>query len=314
MRRAIARRSGTASHTLQWAIKIGAPPGPDGDVWGDVFFAADLAVALRDRGHRVYVDRYGAVPRADNSKDDVVVSLRGLMPMPPDGDAVRMLWVISHPDLVTESDIRGFDVALAASVPWAQRMSHQARRKVWPVLQAADPARFAPGPVSAARASDVLFVGKSRDVFRPIVRDALEVGADLSIYGDGWEQFIGMDRVRAEFLENEKVPDAYRSARIVLNDHWDDMKREGFLSNRLFDAAATGACIVTDDVQGVSEVFGSAVQTYASTDDLARLLASDANWPDREERLRQARAVAERHSFAHRAEELEQIVNRYLGR
>lgn len=163
-------------------------------------------------------------------------------------------------------------------------------------------------------ASDVLFVGKSRNIFRSIVRDALDSGADLAIYGDGWEQFIDPGLVRAEFLENSRVPDAYRSARIVLNDHWDDMKREGFLSNRLFDAAATGACIVTDDVQGVREVFGSAVQTYASTDDLARLLASDANWPDREERLRQARAVAEHHSFAHRAEELEQIVNRYLGR
>ena len=33
---------------------------------------------------------------------------------------------------------------------------------------------------------------------------------------------------------------------MVLNDHWEDMRAEGFLSNRLFDAVASGARVVTD--------------------------------------------------------------------
>ncbi|MCS5716622.1 glycosyltransferase [Herbiconiux sp. CPCC 205763] len=297
----------TGRPRLQWAIKISAPEGSTGDVWGDVYFAHDLAVSLRALGQRVRIDRLGQHGRTGGRfSDDVVIHLVGLHdPVPQDG-AVNLIWVISHPELVTDQVLgRRWNGRYAASLSWAAEHSAP-DRAVAGLLQATDPHRFAPdGPRDADLEADVLFVGKTREVYRPIVRDAIEAGADLQIYGDGWEAFIDPRYVRADFLANERVPAAYRSARIVLNDHWADMADEGFVSNRLFDAVAVGARVVSDDVSGLPEEFGSSVQVYRSPDELHALLDPAATvWPDAAARRRAAGAVAQAHSFDARARRL----------
>ena len=47
------------------------------------------------------------------------------------------------------------------------------------------------------------------------------------------------------------------------------MRADGFVSNRLFDAVASGARVVTDPVDGLAELFGPSVQGYETPDDLA---------------------------------------------
>ncbi len=61
---------------------------------------------------------------------------------------------------------------------------------------------------------------------------------------------------------------------MVLNDHWEDMRTSGFISNRLFDAAASGARVITDAVEGLPATFGDSVQVYRSQEDLVRLSSS----------------------------------------
>lgn len=296
---------------LQWALKISAPADASGDLWGDVFFAHDLATALRSLGQTVHVDRYATRDRpVQRMRDDVVVHLVGLRRPEIVPGAVNILWLISHPEMVTEDELaQPFDLRFAASESWAKKHSAPGR-PVLPLLQATDPGRFTPTRSGSEIASDVLFVGKTRAIFRPIVRDAIAAGADLAIYGDGWPDFIDPRFVRADFLDNERVPDAYRGARVVLNDHWQDMADEGFASNRLFDAVAAGAIVVSDSVDGVPVEFGGMVRAYGSVEELRALLDAegegdgDAGWPTPSERRRAAAAVAEKHSFARRAEVL----------
>lgn len=289
---------------LTWAVKISAPDDWTGDVWGDVFYADDLAASLRRLGQTVYVDRFESRRRpVQRVPDDVVVHLVGLRPPVLVPGAVNILWVISHPELLGDAEL-GLDWAarFAASVDWAERMSVPGR-EVQPLLQATDPGRFHPEPGEQDIAA--LFVGKTRAVFRPIIRDALEVGADLTIYGDGWEEFIDTSYVAAEFLDNAEVPAAYRRARVVLNDHWDDMARDGFVSNRLFDAVATGARVISDDVRGLPTEFGGSVQIYRSTEELAALLdPASPRWPSPAALLLNAAATARAHSFDDRARAL----------
>lgn len=288
---------------LQISIKTSADIGPKGDVWGDVFFANDLAEAFRSRGHVVFIDRLGEAVRPEGAAhDDVVIHLRGLHRTHAVPGAVNVLWVISHPDLVDDDELRaGFDIVFAASEPWARRKTSEAGVRVLPLLQSMNPRRFHPGPPDESLRSDVLFLGKSRNIFRPIVKDSIEIGADLGVYGDGWDQFIDSEYIRAEFLDNDRVSPAYRSARVVLNDHWEDMKREGFLSNRLFDAVGSGAVVVSDRVEGIEDVFGSAVVPYDSADELRDLLSIDHSWPSMGSRLRRVRALQRNHSFDARA-------------
>ena len=57
-------------------------------------------------------------------------------------------------------------------------------------------------------------------------------------------------------------------AKILLNDHWDDMRENGIISNRIFDALAVGAFIISDDIPEIHELFGDNVVTYHGREDL----------------------------------------------
>ncbi|WP_405217584.1 hypothetical protein [Agrococcus sp. Ld7] len=292
----------------RWAIRIGAPAGPRGDGWGDTPFAEGLAAALERAGQQAFIDRRGAMarPRSDQL-DDVTVSIRGLYRMPTNPSSCNILWVISHPDWVSADELRSYDLVAAASEPWARRMARVASVPVLTLLQATDASRFHPGSTDAMLASDVLFVGRTREVFRPIVRDALRERIDVDLYGDGWEPFVDARHIRAQHLPNIRAAVAYRSARRVLNDHWPDMAEHGFLSNRLFDAVASGARVVTDPIEGL-ERFGGAVRAYHSPEQLRALVMDDDGWPD-EARMR---VIADRvrleESFDARAATLIELV------
>lgn len=289
---------------LRWALKISSPGSTLGDMWGDTFYADDLATALRGLGQQVVVDRTSSWDRpGSNGWDDVTLTLRGLRRFTPQPGAVNLLWVISHPDQVTVDELNaGWDAVYSAGAAWAQMLSVRAGVPIAHLLQATDTGRFGAAAPETDR-QGVLFVGRTRGQRRRVVLDAAEVADDLWVYGDdGWEKYIEARHIRGSSLANADLPAAYAQARIVLNDHWSDMRRGGFLSNRLFDAAAAGARIVSDDVPGLHEVFGPQVRTYTTLEELRALLAEDSTaWPD-DAALKAAGArIAAEHSFDARA-------------
>jgi len=108
-------------------------------------------------------------------------------------------------------------------------------------------------------------------------------------------------------VPNHQLGAMYAAAGVVLNDHWDDMRADGFVSNRLFDAAASGARVVTDDVAGLAGLFGASVQVAHDAGELAALVRSDdldGVFGTREERRAVADQVRREHSFLHRARRL----------
>ena len=147
--------------------------------------------------------------------------------------------------------------------------------------QATDPACFYPDPdPDQSSHRDLVYVANSRGVLRPMMRDLLPTERDLAVYGANWEGLIDTKHVVAEHVPNDELRQVYSSAAIVLADHWDDMREHGFISNRIYDALACGACVISDDVAGLDERFGGAVATYSSPNALqatiARLLADPA--------------------------------------
>ena len=300
----IARRapiSTSSDPSLRWSIRIAATTGPKGDTWGDTFFAADLAAALRRLGQDVVVDRRDSYDRGTAHLDDVTLTIRGLIDVVPNPDQLNLLWVISHPDLVSVDEVRRYDAAFAASAPWARRMTEQAGTPVEPLLQATDPTRFHPLP-DAPHGDDVLFVGNFRPQ-RRVVADAVSEGVDLAVYGAGWRDTDAAAHVRGDFLPNDQLGAAYASAGVVLCDHWEDMAREGFVANRLFDAAACGARVVSDPVDGLEDVFGPLVRVYTDATDLAELVgpARDESFLPDAARIDAARHFAADNSFDARA-------------
>jgi O-antigen biosynthesis protein len=281
----------------RWTIVTAAPKGPAATQWGDTWFAADLAEALNRAGQDATVVSRAGAHSAKRDDDDVVIVLRGLRAVEPRRSSpkqVWMLWVISHPELVSVEEIHQFDAVFAASESW------QPTSEVRPLLQATNPRRFHPGARGVSFGEPVLFVGSTRGEYRPMVRWAITQGIDIGVYGVGWNEFIDPTFIRADFLPNEQLPQAYATAGVVLNDHWPLMAEHGFLSNRLFDAVASGASVVSDSARGLSEVFGDAVTVVAEGEDLlAAIQQSSARVT-----LDHAERIAHEHSFDARAQVL----------
>jgi hypothetical protein len=289
---------------LTWSVVVSAPKGEAGSQWGDTWFASDLVDALNRAGEQARTVFRGAATSEARETDDVVLVLRGLRRVVPRrGAALWLLWVISHPELVEADEPAQYDAVFAASEHWRRGQSGEFGLPVTPLLQATNPRRFTPAAGPAEVGERILFVGSTRGEFRPAVRIPLAAGIDVSVYGVGWEAFLPADRVRGEFIGNDVLPAAYASAGIVLNDHWADMAAEGFLSNRLFDAAACAARVLSDEATGLHDVFGEGVRTYRDAEDLVAVLRADPEeaFPDRTARLALAARVARDHSFDARA-------------
>jgi spore maturation protein CgeB len=188
-------------------------------------------------------------------------------------------------------------------------MAGSAHVPVTPLHQATDPERFKPDPTGPPH--ELLFVANTRRVRRRIVDDLAGTRHDLAVYGRGWKpEFIDPRFVKGEGIPNDQVGRYYSSAAIVLNDHWDDMRDEGFLSNRLYDALACGAFVISDRIAGIEAEFDDAVVTYEDPTDLAASI--DRYLADPDERRRRAErgraAVLARHTFDARAEVLVETV------
>lgn len=295
---------GTVVPRLRWAIKTGAPAGPRGESWGETHFARSLAAGLERLGQYAAVDARPALARATGDLDDVVLALRGphRLPLPP--AAHRLLWIISHPDEVTAEEARDADTVYAASAPWARRATERFGVPVRPLLQCTDAHRFR--PQGLPRTADLVFVGTARGIARPSVVEPVRAGRPVRVYGPDWRGYIPGSAIAATHVANDRLPAVYEAAGAVLNDHWPAMQREGFVSNRLFDVVAAGGRAISDEVDGIADLFGSAVRTYTDVPALLELTAAplDAHFGTDAEIAERSDRIRAEHSFDARARAL----------
>lgn len=295
---------------LRVAIQI-CPQRWDGaERWGDTHFARALADELERRGHAARIEVLAEWDAPDRPPADVTIHLRGLWPYAPrrGDDELSVLWNISHPDLLTTAECDAFDLVLTPSARRAEQLSRATSTPVEVLEQATDPIVFFP-EADPAHARELVFVGNSRGIFRPLLRDLLdgpEPIGDLAVWGQGWGSLLPDGLVVGQHLRNDEVRRAYSSAAIVLNDHWDDMRERGIVSNRVYDALACGALVVSDHLPELPERFGDAVVTYRTPADLrAQIGALLADPAQRAERAARGRAaVLARHTFRHRVDAL----------
>jgi GT2 family glycosyltransferase/spore maturation protein CgeB len=301
-----------SAEQLRFAIKIGAPNKAVCPEWGDYHYALGLKRALTRKGHSVRIDCLDAWDGGHCVGDDVVIVLRGLSVYAPKPDQVTLMWNISHPDMISPAEYDSYDHVFIASEQHAAQLARQIETPVTALLQCTDPEVFHDGhPVPEdAAAPGLLFVGNSRNVFRKIVRQSVALGLPLEVYGSRWDQFLDADTLRGEHIPNAELARHYGTAKAVLNDHWDDMREKGFISNRIFDAAAAGAYIITDPVKGLDAVFGDAISVVETPEELAAAAALPDTDPARvaEMRARARAVVTQGHSFDARAEEILQVV------
>jgi spore maturation protein CgeB len=213
------------------------------------------------------------------------------------------MWVISHPDLIDPGELATYSHVFVASDRLARQWSRELWPRVEPLLQCTDRSLFFPDPSGTVRNRDILFVGNSRNIFRPAVRAAIEAGLTPTVYGTRWESLIDASYIKGPVIPNAMVGDLYRKAGVVLNDHWPDMQRAGLLSNRVFDVLACGAPIVSDDVTDLPAGFSDFIIGFGPDrpigGSIAQAIGEDAE--RRTARQAFAETVRRDHSFDRRA-------------
>lgn len=289
----------------RWAIKICAPAGRQGAVWGDMHFARGLASALRRRGHTVVIDSFDARARRTAYLDDVNVIVRGPYRIDPLPTGVNLQWIISHPDEITRGEVSAFDRVFAASVSWSRRRTQRWGVPIEPLLECTDTDLFRPRGVEST--DEIVFVGTARGIPRPSVVAPLAAGIPIRVYGPDWRPFIAQSAIAARAIAHERLAERYESAAIVLNDQWPAMRENGFIAMRPFDVVAAGGRVISEEVEGIDTVFGDAVVTYRDPQHLVELLRTDPNamFPDAAGRARASERVRREHSFDARAAVLE---------
>jgi spore maturation protein CgeB len=298
---------------LSFCLKIGAPNREDAPRWGDLHFARSLSAELRRRGHRGCIQTLDEWEQENGLVFDVVVHLKGLSRYHPKPAQFNVLWSISHPDGLTGEECDGYDLICVASPLFAEDLSARTTTPVVVLEQAADAWVMRPDPREDV-AHDLAYVANSRNVLRPIPRDLLPTNHGLAIWGTNWSGLIDTSYVIAEHVPNDELRHVYSSAGIVLNDHWDDMREHGYISNRIYDALACGAFVISDEVPGLKERFGDAVECFGSAQELRKLI--DRFLADPGERRRRGdlgrELVLERHTFAHRVDQLLALLDEHM--
>lgn len=283
-------------------VRTGAPNRREAANWGDTFYAQAMVAEFRAAGSRATMQTLDEWHDRRGRGFDVSIHLKGRSRCARAAGQVHLVWVISHPDEVDPNELEVADAVFVASSRLADHLRDRLPGTPVEVLpQATDERRFRPRQPDPGRTHDVVFVGNSRFAERPLVLAAAASDLDLAVYGANWERYLPPSTVVDRFVPNEEVPVVYSSAAVVLNDHWPDMREWGLVSNRVFDALACGACVVTDEVVGLDDLFGDAVAV--ATPDTVGVVIHDL-LQDAQHRAdmghRGRRIVLDNHTFRHR--------------
>jgi O-antigen biosynthesis protein len=294
-------------------LLIGVPEGDDKHAWGDYHYALAMRKQLEAQGHPTRVRLLADWHEPVTARHDATIHLFGLSEYSPRPSQVNIIWNISHPELVSPELLDRYDLAFVASDRFAAQLAEQATAPVHALHQATDPDRMKPEPGGPEH--ELLFIGNSRKVRRRIIDDLEGTSHDLAVYGREWTpDLIDQRRVKGEHVPNWQINRYYAAADVVLNDHWDEMREWGFFSNRLYDALAAGAFVVSDHVDGIEEEFDGGVITYTDPVDLEEKLARYLDDPEarREVAERGRKAVLDRHTFTHRVSRILELARPLL--
>ena len=301
--------SGRARSNPVIGIKISTPNLKEAPFWGDYHFARSLVAAFARIGVLARVDTEDSWYAASNI-EDVVLTIRGRHQVKLDTGRINLMWLISHPDRIPDLEFDSYDHVAVASAVYARHLKDVGLAEAQVLHQATDAHLFGAVDPEAARLPACLFVGNSRREYRTMVKWCRQQDIPLELYGGGWEGILPPGAVRAPSVANADLPACYGSHLLLLNDHWDSMRNNGFLSNRLFDGSATGTPILTDPVAGLADVFGDTIAEADDADSFAAQIRScletPTPWLARAARAREI--VLNAHTFDHRAATLARLI------
>jgi|GEM_PF-4028107 len=263
-------------------------------MWGDYWVKFELAEEFR---------RLGLV--VTEQKPDVVIYLFGVPPENLPEDTYNIAWVYSHPDLITDRNLRRFDQIFSLSPGFSRKLEAMGYERVETMIGATSKR-----PLQVPIRHDMVFVGNSRGQDgRQVVWDIGPTPYDFKVWGEGWNHLLPGKYYGGRFWDYRRLDELYASARISINDHHPDMAREGFVAVKIFDILASGGFAISDVNAGIYDIFGETVPQYRSPEHLKALLERFINQPEERRRLMmKGRKIALTHTYEKRARQFLEAV------
>ncbi|MGD6776456.1 CgeB family protein [Sutcliffiella horikoshii] len=297
---------------MKWIIKNPAPTDWRQDKWGDFHFGRSLTKYLERLGQRVETDYH--TEWNNEKKPDVVLVLRGKYPYETKNNDFNIMWNISHPQSVSLEEYEMYDIVFVASKTYADFLSKAISTPVYPLLQCTDTEEFFEQKTASYHdRKDFIFVGNTREVERPCVIWSAELGLPLKVWGRGWSKWIDKELVVDNYIENQKLGELYSKSKLVLNDHWEDMKEYGYINNRIFDALACGLPIITDYHKELYDLFGDKLLYYKNKSEFEKCIEEVIlSYPSVKAKTDSLKDIVIDHfSFENRAQELIDTVKKH---
>jgi spore maturation protein CgeB len=284
---------------------------------GDYWIGEDFAEGFKQNGKQTEIDYRGEYFREHKPEPQINVYMRGYTKFyPPFGKGCNVLYVYypmaynkhSKEKLLKENinrratmpenaslddDWQNYDVIAVASKTYAEELQNFGIEAHY-VPQFTNPDKFSPTPDDTHK-TDILFVGSNWHN-RTSLLYALESGFEVAVYGFNWQGIVPENMYRAPYIPNHILPSYYASAKIVLNDHRPDMKKYGFINNRIYDATAAGALVVSDYMPEIEAIYGDSVPMYQTKEELKEILAYYLDHEkERLEKAQKARQITLQH-------------------
>ena len=187
-----------------------------------------------------------------------------------------------------------------------------------PIYNAVDPATHRPVEPDSAFEAELAFLGnRLPDRESRVESFFLAVAARMPerrflLGGSGWNDKAVPDNVSVLGHVYTRDHNAFnRTPKAVLNVSRDSMASYGFSpATRVFEAAAAGACLVTDAWKGVEAFLepGREVLVAQDGDEVAEHVRALTVERSREIGARARERVLREHTYAHRAEKLERVL------
>jgi spore maturation protein CgeB len=186
------------------------------------------------------------------------------------------------------------------------------------VYNAVDPEEYYPVPAQPERACDLLFMGNRMPDREARVWDlfvgAAESAPDLAFVlgGNGWHDCTFPANVRWIGHVPTAEHNAWNcSAKMVLNINRADMAATGFSPpTRVFEAAGSACCVVTDAWDGIETFFSPdhEILVASAADDIVRHVRGTSREDARSIGLAARQRVLADHTYAQRAADLEAVL------
>jgi len=287
---------------------------------GDLYTGREFGRALESSlgWHVMYLDQGSAWYETDDC-DIVVAMLTNFRPSKMQNKSTKVIaWIRNwHNAWVKHEDFPLYDLVMVSSEAGARYVKKNSAipaQNVFVLPLAVNGAKFEAKRDFAHRPLDyataVSYWGSRRLLCD---FDPQNVPHKGQLHGRGWHKFPKLRPIYSGFLEYSNLPSLYAASKIVVDDSNHVTTPWGALNSRIFDALASGALVVTNNVIGAEELFRDAkLPTYKSGRELEQLLCTlllhgeTANRTALIEKLQQE--VLQKHTYVQRAVEFGRIL------